>query len=75
MSVLCKRDSSSLVSLVSGAKYGNRLRYAAVVVNTSLTGSTLKYKQGNDVYNSWEKLVNEEVCVDFLFIYFLFLFS
>lgn len=50
-------------SIRSGAKYGNRLRYAAVVVNTSLTGSTLKYKQGNDVYKGWEKFVNEEVCV------------
>lgn len=45
----------------SGGQIGNRLRYAAVVVNTSLTGATLKYKQGNEVYQNWENFVSEQV--------------
>ena len=44
-----------------GGRYGNRLRYAAVVVNTSLTGATLRYKEGNTVYRNWENYLQEQV--------------
>lgn len=46
---------------ITGGKFGNRLRYAAVVVNTSLTGATLKYKEGNEVYQNWENFINTQV--------------
>ena len=44
-----------------GGRYGNRLRYVAVVVNTSLTGSTLKYNEGQRVYKNWEQYMAKEV--------------
>lgn len=44
-----------------GGRYGNRLRYVAIVVNTSLTGATLKYNLGKRVYNNWEKYIKEQV--------------
>ena len=52
---------SLAVALFAGGKVGNRLRYAAVVVNTSLTGVTLKYKEGNEVYKNWEDFIKIEV--------------
>ena len=46
---------------VLGGRHGNQLRYVAVVVNTSLTGSTLKYNDGKEVYQNWEKFTKREV--------------
>eukprot|EP00795_Rhopilema_esculentum_P002676 gene2676-884_t len=51
---------SKLTAMAQGGRFGNRLRYAAVVVNTSLTGATMKYQEGNIVYDNWEKFVNEQ---------------
>ena len=45
----------------TGGRFGNRLRYAAVVVNTSLTGETLKYQEGIKVYQNWEDFIKIEV--------------
>lgn len=48
------------LSQAQGGRYGNRLRYVAIVVNTSLTGATLKYNLGKRVYNNWEKYIKEQ---------------
>ncbi|XP_065662076.1 protein dispatched homolog 1 isoform X3 [Hydra vulgaris] len=53
-------SKNSTLSLVQGGRYGNRLRYIAVVVNTTISGSTLRYKQGNELYENWENYIETE---------------
>jgi hypothetical protein len=45
----------------TGGLYGNILRYVAVVVNTTLTGPTLKYTEGLEASKKWEEYMQEEV--------------
>ena len=47
--------------LIIGGRYGNRLRYVAIVVNTTITGATIRYNAGRKVYQHWENYVKEEV--------------
>ena len=47
----------------TGNKYGNRLLYVGVAVNTTLNPSTLGYENGLPIYENWEKFVNDEVYV------------
>ena len=47
--------------LFLGGRYGNILRYVAVVVNTTLTGPTLKYTEGLEASKKWEEYMEEEV--------------
>ena len=44
-----------------GGRYGNKLRYVAVVVNTTLTGTTMKYHEGKEVFAHWEEYIAREV--------------
>ena len=45
----------------SGGRFGNILRYVAVVVNTTLTGPTLKYTEGLQASKKWEEYMEQEV--------------
>lgn len=58
----------SFLLQIIGGKYGNRLRYVAIVVNTSLTGATLKYNLGRQVYHNWEEYIKQEVNIFLLML-------
>ena len=45
-----------------GNKYGNRLVYVAIAVNTTLKPASLGYSNGLPVYREWEDFVEREVC-------------
>ena len=46
---------------VETAFYGTKLRYAAIVVNTSLTFTQLGYDEGLQVRDKWEEWVNDKL--------------
>lgn len=45
-----------------GYYYGNRLRYMAIAVNTTLPYGNVGYKQGLPIMENWEEYFNQEVC-------------
>ena len=53
--------TNSLCIEFSGNKYGNRLVYVAIAVNTTLSPATLGYSTGLPIYREWEDFVNREV--------------
>lgn len=46
---------------ILGNKFGNRLVYVAIAVNTSLNPITLGYQEGLPIHNNWEEFVRNEV--------------
>ncbi|XP_064604053.1 protein dispatched homolog 3-like [Liolophura sinensis] len=42
-------------------RYGTRLRYAAVVVNTSLSAGNMGYQTGLPIQEAWEKFTREQM--------------
>uniref|UniRef100_A0A7M5XG14 SSD domain-containing protein n=1 Tax=Clytia hemisphaerica TaxID=252671 RepID=A0A7M5XG14_9CNID len=53
--------NSGIYTQAQGGRYGNKLRYVAVVANTSLTGTKLKHSEGVRVSNNWETFVTREM--------------
>lgn len=49
------------LSVVLGNKYGHRLAYVAISVNTTLPALSLGYEEGLPIYRSWEKYVTNKV--------------
>ncbi|XP_074655700.1 protein patched homolog 1-like [Tubulanus polymorphus] len=47
------------VSLVNGQFYGTRLKYAAIVVNTTLDRRIVRYTDGLQYFQRWESFVND----------------
>ena len=45
----------------TGGKYGTRLSYASIAVNTTMNPYTLSFEKGLQIYEAWEMFVNEEV--------------
>ena len=42
-------------------KYGTKLRYVALVVNTTLEGATLGYPKGLPIRDNWEEWLSKQV--------------
>ena len=45
----------------AGNKFGNRLLYVAIALNTSLNPSTLGYQDGLPIHDNWEEFIQNEV--------------
>ncbi|CAH1792445.1 unnamed protein product [Owenia fusiformis] len=48
-------------STIKGPKYGTRLRYAAIVVNTSMNFDSLGYPTDLPIRDAWENFVTKEI--------------
>ena len=44
-------------------RYGTKLRYAAIIVNTTIQARNLGFIDGVPIRDDWEDYVNEKVCV------------
>ncbi|CAL1540358.1 unnamed protein product [Lymnaea stagnalis] len=44
-----------------GKYYGTRLRYAGIEIKTNLAFGTKDFNAGLEIYDAWEKFINEEV--------------
>ena len=44
-----------------GNKYGHRLKFLAIALNTTINPRTLSYKEGLPIYRDWEDFVNKHV--------------
>ena len=47
--------------MFAGNKYGHRLRYLAIALNTTIIPDRLSYKEGLPIYNEWEEFVSKQV--------------
>lgn len=45
----------------TGNRYGNRLLYASIALNTTLNPAILGYEKGLVVHDYWEEFVKKEV--------------
>ena len=48
---------------LSGGKYGNKLLFASVAVNTTMVLSKTGQTEGLKVYEHWENFVKQKVCL------------
>ena len=46
---------------VPGGKYGNRLLFASVLINTTMVLAKTGYKEGLRVHDHWEDFVEDKV--------------
>ncbi|CAB4019605.1 dispatched homolog 1-like, partial [Paramuricea clavata] len=58
-----EEDPSALSSgsKLQGNKYGNRLLFMAIAVNTTLSADNLGYERGLPIYNQWEDFVKDQM--------------
>ncbi|XP_028396305.1 protein dispatched homolog 3-like [Dendronephthya gigantea] len=58
-----EKDPSALTSSsnLQGNKYGNRLLFMAIAVNTTLSADNLGYERGLPIYNEWESFVKDQM--------------
>ena len=57
-----------VVLSILGNKYGHRLLFMAIAVNTTLSADNLGYERGLPIYNQWEDFVQSQVHI-MLFFY------
>ena len=48
-------------SLFTGNKYGHRLKYLAIALNTTVKPDALSYEDGLPIHDEWEDFVTEQV--------------
>jgi hypothetical protein len=48
-----------------GDKFGNRLLYVSIALNTSLNPITLGYEEGLPIHDNWEEFIQNEVSLVF----------
>ena len=56
-----ERDKHKRICSFAGGKYGNKLLFASVKVNTTIVLAKTGYKEGLMVHDHWEEYVNEKV--------------
>ena len=47
----------------SGLYYATKLQYLAIEINTTMNLYSLGYQEGMPVYQKWEELLNDTVCL------------
>lgn len=59
------RQNSNLFFInILGNKYGHRIAYMGVSINTSLNPAALGYEEGLPIYREWENFISAQVkCV------------
>jgi len=49
--------------LFSGLYFGTKLKYLAIEINTTMNVFDMGYEEGLPVYDEWEQLIQNIVCV------------